>query len=604
MKNRKFKLAPVMLAAVLLAACGGGGGGGGTPTPTSAPTHAPTLSLTPQSIKTFRLTWLDVSGETEYRLLENPDGSSGYTQVATIAADSGSYNHVTFLPGRINASYILQACNSGGCIDSAPVFVSGSLATAVGYVKASNTGTSDQFGFSVALSADGNTLAVGAHLEDSNATGSNGIQTDNSASGSGVVYVFTRSSSGFWYQQAYVKASNTGVDDVFGYSITLAADGNTLAVGAWGEDSATTGINGNQADNSATNSGAVYVFTRSSGSWSQQAYVKASNTGTSDQFGFSVALAADGNTLAVGAYREDSTATGINGNQADNSASDSGAVYVFTRSGGNWNQQAYVKASNTTLNDFFGYSVALAADGNTLAVGAHLEDSTATGINGNQADNSATNSGAVYVFTRSSGSWSQQAYVKASNTAVNDWFGGVALSADGNTLAVGAFGEDSATTGINGNQADNSATNSGAVYVFTRSGGIWSQQAYVKASNTEAGDYLGYSIALSADGDTLAVGAHLEDSNATGSNGIQADNSASDSGAVYVFTRSGGSWSQQAYVKASNTGVDDVFGYSIALAADGNTLAVGAFGEDSGATGINEVSINPPASNSGAVYLY
>ena len=86
MKNRKFNLAPVMLAAVLLAACGSGGGsGGGGSTP--APTHAPTLSLSPQSIKTFRLTWLDVSGETEYRLLENPDGSSGYTQVATIDAD-------------------------------------------------------------------------------------------------------------------------------------------------------------------------------------------------------------------------------------------------------------------------------------------------------------------------------------------------------------------------------------------------------------------------------------------------------------------------------------------------------------------------------------
>ena len=125
-------------------------------------------------------------------------------------------------------------------------------------------------------------------------------------------------------------------------------------------------------------------------------YFKASNTG--GLFGHSVALSGDGNTLAVGTNLEDSNATGVNGNQADNSASDSGAVYVFTRSGSSWSQQAYVKASNTEANDNFGISVALSADGNTLAVGAYGEDSNATGINGNQADNSASSSGAVYVY--------------------------------------------------------------------------------------------------------------------------------------------------------------------------------------------------------------
>ena len=100
----------------------------------------------------------------------------------------------------------------------------------------------------------------------------------------------------------------------------------------------------------------------------------------------------------MGTNSEDSNATGVNGNQADNSASDSGAVYVFTRSGSSWSQQAYVKASNTEANDNFGISVALSADGNTLAVGAYGEDSNATGINGNQADNSASSSGAVYVY--------------------------------------------------------------------------------------------------------------------------------------------------------------------------------------------------------------
>jgi len=266
-------------------------------------------------------------------------------------------------------------------------------------------------------------------------------------------------------QLAYIKASNTGAGDIFGISVALSADGNTLAIGASGEDSAATGIGGNQADNTAFSAGAVYVFTRSGATWAQQAYLKASNTGADDQFGISVALSGDGNTLAVGATGEDSAATGIGGDETDNSTVRSGAVYVFSRSGATWTQQAYVKASNTGANDQFGISVALSGDGNTLAVGANGEDSAATGIGGNQADNTAPDAGAVYVFSRSGATWTQQAYVKASNTGADDQFGiSVALSGDGNTLAVGATGEDSAATGIGGNQADNTAFSSGAVY--------------------------------------------------------------------------------------------------------------------------------------------
>jgi len=402
---------------------------------------------------------------------------------------------------------------------------------------------------------------------------------------------------------AYVKASNTGAGDFF-YSVTLSADGSTLAVGAIAEDSAATGIGGNQADNSARDAGAVYVFTRSGTTWSQQAYVKASNTGARDAFGYSVALSGDGSILAVGAREEDSAATGINGNQADNSATIAGAVYVFTRSGTTWSQQAYVKASNTNAFDGFGNSLALSADGSTLAVGASGETSAATGINGNQADNSTPHAGAVYMFTRSGTAWSQQAYVKASNTNVEGLFYSVALSADGSTLAVGARGESSAATGIGGNQADNSASFAGAVYVFTRSGTTWNQQAYVKASNTDLGDQFGASVALSADGSTLVAGAVGESSAATGIGGNQADNSVTRAGAAYEFTRSGTTWSQQAYIKASNPGAADNFGSFIALSADGLTLAVDAPSEDSAATGINGNGANNSAADAGAVYVF
>jgi hypothetical protein len=156
--------------------------------------------------------------------------------------------------------------------------------------------------------------------------------------------------------EAYVKASNTGEYDVFGYSVTLSGD--TLAVGAPNEASNAIGVNGNQADNSAPYSGAVYVFRRSGSTWAQEAYLKASNTGAG--FGNSVAL--DGDTLAVGATGEASNATGVNGNQTDESASGSGAVYVFRRSGSAWAQEAYIKASNTEEYDHFGRSVALDSD--------------------------------------------------------------------------------------------------------------------------------------------------------------------------------------------------------------------------------------------------
>ncbi len=447
------------------------------------------------------------------------------------------------------------------------------------------------------MSADGSTLAVGAPDEASNARGINGNQADNSMLSAGAVYILVRSGSS-WVQQAYIKASNTDKGDLFGTSLALSADGSTLAVGATSEASAATGVNGNQSDNSAFSAGAVYVFTRSGTTWSQQAYVKASNTVARDQFGTSVALSADGSMLAVGAQNEGNSVTGINGDQNLRlpTTGGSGAVYLFTRSGLTWSQQVYFKASNTGIGDHFGASVALSADGATLAGGAAQERSAATGINGNQADDSAVNAGAVYVFTRSGATWSQQAYIKASNTNAQDEFGrAIGLSADGATLAISARSEDSAAVGVNGNQADNSASNAGAAYVFTRSGATWSQQAYIKASNTGAGDQFGQCLSLSADGNTLAVTAQFEDSPATGIGGDQVSNVATDAGAAYVFQRTGATWSQVAYVKATNTEINDQYGASVAVSGDGTALAVGAIFED-GAGNL--------ATSSGAVYMY
>jgi len=483
----------------------------------------------------------------------------------------------------LGTAVALAACS----IDAA-TFTPGQLA----YIKASDTEQSDFFGQSVALSADGSTLVVGAYGEASQAIGIDGNQLDNSFMTAGAVYVFTRS-DGMWIQQAYLKASNTGIGDAFGYNVALSADGSTLAVGAIGEASGATGIGGDQNNDLAASAGAVYVFTRNGTAWSQQAYVKGSNTHMGDNFGRRVALSADGDTLAVSAVFDVSMSP------------DSGAVYVFTRAGENWQQHAYLKAFNAGASDLFGYSVALSGDGSTLAVGAYNEDSAATGLDGDGNDNSAPGAGAVYVFTREGMTCPQQAYVKASNTDARDQFGfSVALSGDGSTVAVGAYNEDSAATGLGGDETDNSAPNAGAVYVFTRSGTTWSEQVYIKAPNPDPMDFFGLSIALSRDGSTLAVGAYNEDSTATGIGGDQADNSTWDAGAVYVYTRGNKTWSQQAYVKAPNPGFLDHFGVASALSGDGLMLAVGAYQEDSAAIGVGGVELDNSAPDAGAVYVF
>ena len=208
----------------------------------------------------------------------------------------------------------------------------------------------------------------------------------------------------------------------------------------------------------------------------------------------------------------------------------------------NFVAQAYLKAPNAETNDYFGYSVAVSGD--TVAVGARSEASNQTTItNGTtaSADNSADRAGAVYIFRRSTqGTWSQEAYLKASNVEANDQFG-YSVAVSGDMVAVGAVGEDSNQTTItNGTtaSADNSASGAGAVYIFKRTGVNWAQEAYLKAPNAEASDAFGWSVAVS--GDTVAVGAIGEDSNQTTiTNGAtaSANNSASAAGAVYIFVR-------------------------------------------------------------------
>jgi hypothetical protein len=453
--------------------------------------------------------------------------------------------------------------------------VSHSVGAQMAYLKANNPGMTDLFGTTVAI--DGDTIVIGASQEDGGGTGANPI-ADEAALDSGAAYVFVRQ-NGAWALQAYLKASNTGAGDRFGSAVAISGD--TIVVGAPQEDS-----NGpTQSNNSASNAGAAYVFFRSNGVWSQQGYLKASNPGSIDLFGSSVAISGD--AIVVGSPQESSSGKGIGGDQTDNTASAAGAAYVYRRYGETWNQESYVKASNTAANFKFGTAVGISGD--TLVIGSIGENSGATGVDGNQADTSQFQDGAAYVFTRNAGLWSQQAYLKASNVTTYDQFGGsVAIS--GNTIVIGCFGESSPSTGVNGDQSNTGSPNAGAAYVFRRTGSKWGQEAFLKASNTGAGDFFGSPVGIA--GDTIVVAAYGEDGGSAGVNGVNSDGTSS-AGAVYVFARQGTTWSQQAYLKASNPGASDYFGSYAAVSGD--TVVASATMED---------GANDGATDSGAAYVF
>lgn len=599
-------------------------------------------------LKSLSFIWAKVEQTSFYRILEQPGPGAGFSDISGVidGIGDGPFSYTARLKLHLtdwsNAKYMFEACNAEGCTgsnDTLDVSPTDSVSM-IGYMKPFDPVTFSQFGYAMAYSADGGTLAVG--------TCPQGVIPDT-----GSVYVFTNTGAE-WVQQAKLHGSREAGNYGFGCAVALSGAGDVLAVGAGGDSSSLTGVDPVGGDLAATSSGAAYVFRRTDGIWAEEAYIKASNTGANDGFGRALALAGDGATLAVAASSEDSSATGVftalpHGAEDNDNAADSGAVYVFTHDElAGWAQQAYIKAANAQGGDRFGSAVALAENGATLAAGSTGEDSAGFGANDDcgsaQAqDNCLTDSGGAYVFTRTAGVWSQLDFLKAQTPGLGDGFGSaLALSANGGVLAVGAPFEDSAATGVDGNAVDdcdlaedarvNCALNSGAAYLFSRSGNQWNQDSYVKASNTEAGvcvggttsscDEFGTAVALSGDGAVLVVGAPREDSFVSGINvppaSVSRRNSNRNSGAAYVYRN-------QAFfaILKSSAGerstTDDNFGFSLALSADGSKLAVGTIGNDCPFTGeagkpvysgLTSSQMQPDLSlcgtpaESGAVYLF
>ena len=310
-----------------------------------------------------------------------------------------------------------------------------------------------------------------------------------------------------WSQQAKLTASDAAAEDRFGNSVAVAGD--TALIGAYG------------TDDGGSFSGSVYVFTRTGGVWTQQAELTASDAAADQWFGAAVAMTDD--TAVIG-------------------ASFGNSAYVFTRTGGVWSQQAKLVPSDGVVGDNFGVAVAIGGD--RVIVGA------------NQDDDNGFNSGSAYVFTRTAGAWSEQTKLIASDGVMLANFG-QSVGLAGDTAVIGAYGDASG------------GTNSGSAYIFTHSGGVWTQQAKLMPSDGVLGDRFGYAVAIA--GDTVVSGA------------FRSHAPASDSGSAYVFTRTAGVWSQQAKLVASDGADNHQFGIGVALVGD--TAIIGANGDSPGGLG-------------------
>lgn len=340
----------------------------------------------------------------------------------------------------------------------------------------------------------------------------------------------------------------------------LSTDGNTAVIGAPGH-----------TISASTGAGAAYVFGNSPDGWSQSAELSANDARSYDGFGWGVALSGDGHTAVVGApYHDSPTRT-----------DDEGAAYVFSASDGRWSQAAGLRPLTQNSGDNFGWSVALSRDGNWALVGSPGHSSTGAAAKGE---------GAAFLFHRRGVTWSQVQVLTSPTSQSGDNFGSaVALSADGSTALVTSFDRVD----------DAKKRHAGVMRVFTSRDG-WQTVAQRNTftdpnSNADAtGDAYGASASLSDDGHVAAVAAPDVNVGIAGANGLAA-------GAAYVYTTSAG-WADGSTTRATllppAASPYQYYGSSVAFAADGLTLLIGAdnAGSDGqGAAYVARVSPSWPA---------
>jgi len=372
-----------------------------------------------------------------------------------------------------------------------PMVIDPWIATQDAVLTASNAKSGDQFGCSVAVSKDGNTAVIGA----------NSVIL-NSKKSAGQAYVFTRSGEE-WSQSATLN-SNPVQYAGFGGAVAVSDNGTRIVIGAQQDTAKGIGY-----------AGQAYAFTRSNGAWGPAVILNASDATAGALFGSSVAISGDGTIAVIGAEQASTSDPDVSPGQA----------YVFTNDGSTWTQVAFLNASSDEEDQAsFGNSVAVSEDGNTILVGSYT------------APVGSVCAGRVFVFTRSGVVWSQSAVLNAPDTEDVEHFGNsIALVPDGNTTIIGAPGVNS---------------NAGRVYAFIKNGEVWSQLAALNPASPEAGANFGNSVAISEDGNTAVIGAY----------GVN-----SSVGQAYAFTRSGNTWAQLVILNPNSLETKAQFGSSVAL---------------------------------------
>lgn len=371
----------------------------------------------------------------------------------------------------------------------------------------------DSFGSSVSLSADGDRVIVGADFWEGSGEFPENIRH-------GQAYVFDREGD-TWTQQAGFGSEDNGERDRFGRTVALTSDGSTAFVGAPGEGAP----NGDS-------SGAVYVFSVTDGTWSEQAKLVPDDGDADDEFGSEVSAASDGSAVLIGAAQDE-----------DPSRKNGGSAYLFGRSGETWSQQAKLTPDDGGEGWSFGADVALSADGSTGVVGAP----------------GANEPGAAYVFSKSGDSWTQTSKLVSEDSANRDQFGGaVSVAADGQTALVTARWD----INENGNSA-------GSAYLFSNTDGEWRQQTRLLPADGDGRDFYGTAAALSDDGSQAVVTAEFDE-----------DPNGPDSGSAYRFSSEGGTWTQQAKLYAGDGDESDGFGSAVSVTPDGETAIVGALNDE------------------------
>lgn len=380
----------------------------------------------------------------------------------------------------------------------------------------------------------------------------------NAGSFSGTASVTTSGSprNDGYNEQAFLKASNAGVDDQFGVRLAINEAGTILVVGARYEES----DGSSPSNNSIDDAGAAYIFERNrNGNWIETAYLKPSlpylaGTVVGHQFGLRVAIS--GQTVVVGEqFRYDEPLT-----PGGPPVFNVGAVYVFEPDrNGNWVETEVLQSSNPNPEqDQFGGGLAISGD--RLLIGATREDQPGIGING-----------AVRAYSRSpNGRWDEEDVLLPLNAPPSNMLFGWSIALDDDLAIIGAPFENSDGSAPD----DESAPAAGAAYIFERDAtGQWHEVAYLKASNAESDDFFGFAVGLS--GPFAVVGAYGED----GDGSDPSDNSVGEAGAIYVFEPDGsGSWVQTHYLKAPNPSAISSLGWSLDL--KGRSLVIGANRED------------------------